>query len=119
MFPSFTISHEEIPIDNSLYKLTGYFTGAIVLGTAIDGKKRKKRHMDSATVSSKFQVVIPRKTRDVLGLKAGDKLIFDYRDGVVAILARPADFVEFMRGLGSEVWKEMDVSRYLRGERAT
>ena len=75
--------------------------------------------MDSVTVSSKFQVVIPRKARDVLGLKAGDKIIFDYRDGVVALLARPDDFVDFMRGLGSEVWQEIDVSQYLRGERET
>jgi len=75
--------------------------------------------MDTATISSKFQVVIPRKARDVLGIQAGDKLIFDYRDGHVALLARPDDFVEFMRGLGSEVWKETDISQYLRGERAT
>lgn len=75
--------------------------------------------MDSATVSSKFQVVIPKKTRDVLGIKAGDKLIFDYRDGVVALLARPTDFVEFMRGLGCEVWKGVDVAKYLKGERET
>lgn len=75
--------------------------------------------MDSATVSSKFQVVIPKKARDVLGIKAGDKLIFDYRDGVVALLTRPADFVEFTRGLGSEVWEGVDVSEYLVRERET
>jgi hypothetical protein len=46
-------------------------------------------------------------------------LTFDYRDGLVALLARPGDFVEFMRGLGSEVWKDVDVSRYLEGERET
>ncbi|MHB8895859.1 MAG: AbrB/MazE/SpoVT family DNA-binding domain-containing protein [Candidatus Geothermincolia bacterium] len=75
--------------------------------------------MDSATVSSKYQVVVPKKARDVLGIKAGDKLIFDYRDGVVALLTRPTDFVEFMRGLGCEVWKGIDVTEYLQGERET
>ena len=75
--------------------------------------------MDTATVSSKFQVVIPKNTRDVLGIKAGDKLIFDYRDGVVALLTRPTDFVEFMRGLGCEAWKGVDVAEYLKGERET
>lgn len=74
--------------------------------------------MDTAKVSSKYQVVIPKKARDVLGINAGDKLIFDYRgDGVVTLLARPADFVEFMRGLGSDVWKGVKVSEYLKGER--
>jgi AbrB family looped-hinge helix DNA binding protein len=75
--------------------------------------------MDSATVSSKFQVVIPKKARDALGIKAGDKLIFDYRDGFVVLLARPTDFVDFMRGLGSEVWKDIDVTEYLARERET
>jgi AbrB family looped-hinge helix DNA binding protein len=76
--------------------------------------------VDTAKVSSKFQVVIPKKARDALGIKAGDKLIFDYRgDGVVALMARPADFVEFMRGLGSEVWTDVAVDEYLQGERET
>jgi AbrB family looped-hinge helix DNA binding protein len=75
--------------------------------------------MDTVTVSSKYQVVIPKKARESLGIKSGDKIIFDYRDGVVALLARPSDFVEFMRGLGSEVWKGVDVTDYLTGERET
>lgn len=73
--------------------------------------------MDTATISSKFQVVIPKKARDILALKAGDKVIFDYRDGLVVLFARPEDFVESMRGLGREVWSDLDISAYLRGER--
>ena len=60
--------------------------------------------MDTATVSSKFQMVIPKKARDVLGIKEGDKVVFDYRDGMVVLLPRPKDFVEFARGLGAEAW---------------
>jgi len=60
--------------------------------------------MDTATVSSKYQVVIPKKARDVLNIKEGDKVVFDYKDGMVVLLPRPKDFVEFARGLGSEVW---------------
>jgi AbrB family looped-hinge helix DNA binding protein len=60
--------------------------------------------MDTATVSSKYQVVIPKKARDVLKIKEGDKVVFDYKDGMVVLLHRPEDFVEFARGLGSEVW---------------
>jgi AbrB family looped-hinge helix DNA binding protein len=62
------------------------------------------KKMDTATVSSKFQLVIPKKARDVLGIKEGDKVVFDYRDGLVVLLARPKDFVEFARGLGAEAW---------------
>jgi len=60
--------------------------------------------MDTATVSSKFQLVIPKKARDVLGIKEGDKVVFDYRDGMVVLLPRPEDFVEFAKGLGAEAW---------------
>jgi AbrB family looped-hinge helix DNA binding protein len=60
------------------------------------------KQMDTATVSSKFQLVIPKKARDVLGIKEGDKVVFDYRDGIVVLLPRPKDFVEFARGLGAQ-----------------
>jgi AbrB family looped-hinge helix DNA binding protein len=62
--------------------------------------------MDTATVSSKYQIVIPKKARDVLGIKEGDKILFDYREGMVLLLARPKDFVEFSKGLGSELWRD-------------
>jgi AbrB family looped-hinge helix DNA binding protein len=78
---------------------------------------RTEKQMDTATVSSKYQIVIPRQAREVLGIKAGDKVIFDYRDGVVVMLARPEDFAAFMRGLGSEAWKGVDSREYLRSVR--
>jgi AbrB family looped-hinge helix DNA binding protein len=87
--------------------------------TPISGFYGGGRTVDTVTVSSKFQVVIPKKARESLGIKAGDQLIFDYRDGVVALLAKPSDFVEFMKGLGSEVWKGVDVTEYLSRERET
>lgn len=73
--------------------------------------------MDTATVSSKYQVVIPKKARDVLGITEGDKVVFDYRDGMVVLLQRPKDFVEFSRGLGAEVWGDADAAGYVEGER--
>lgn len=60
--------------------------------------------MDTAKVSSKYQVVIPRKAREVLGIDEGDRVVFDYRDGMVVLLPKPKDFVKFSRGLGAEVW---------------
>ncbi len=75
------------------------------------------RRMETATVSSKFQVVIPRRAREILGIREGDKVVFDYRDGVVVLLPRPGDFVEFSRGLGAEVWKGADPEKYLEEER--
>lgn len=73
--------------------------------------------METATVSSKFQVVIPRRAREILGISEGDKIVFDYRDGMVVLLQRPSDFVEFSRGLGAEVWKENPPGEYLEEKR--
>ena len=46
--------------------------------------------MDSVTVSTKYQVVIPQKAREILGLKPGQKLrVIAYADQVVFIPWRP------------------------------
>ena len=73
--------------------------------------------MDTAKVSSKYQIVIPKKAREILGIDEGDKVVFDYRNGMVVLLPKPKDFVEFSRGLGAEVWKDADAGEYVEGER--
>ena len=46
--------------------------------------------MDSITVSPKFQVVIPRKVRELLGIKIGQKMqVIAYDNRVVLIPLRP------------------------------
>jgi AbrB family looped-hinge helix DNA binding protein len=75
--------------------------------------------VDTAKVSSKYQIVIPKKAREVLGIDEGDKVVFDYRDGMVVLLPKPKDFVEFSRGLGAEVWRDADAALYVEGERGS
>ena len=60
--------------------------------------------METAKVSSKYQVVIPRKAREVLGINEGDMVVFDYREDTVVLLPKPKDFVQFSKGLGAELW---------------
>ncbi len=46
--------------------------------------------MDAITVSPKFQVVIPRKVREMLGIKSGQKMqVIAYDNRVVLIPLRP------------------------------
>ena len=42
-----------------------------------------------ATITSKGQVTIPRSVRDTLGLKQGDPILFEERDGFIIIRKRP------------------------------
>lgn len=56
--------------------------------------------MTSATLSSKFQVSIPKEVRDALGLKAGQKIVFINTGTSVKLLAQPsmADLAGIARG---------------------
>ena len=40
-------------------------------------------------MTSKGQVTIPRKVRDVLHLEQGDPILFEERDGMIVIRKRP------------------------------
>ena len=74
-------------------------------------------------VSSKHQIAIPAAARRQLGIEAGDELIVDVRPGTLGhlvIMRRPKTPEEWARGLadiGHEVWRGVDVRRYLQEER--
>jgi AbrB family looped-hinge helix DNA binding protein len=57
--------------------------------------------MDAVTVSSKYQVVIPRRVRERMGLRAGVKLqVISFDDRIELIPIRPMRQMRgFLRGL--------------------
>ncbi len=66
--------------------------------------------METVTVSPKFQVVIPKKVRDVLGLQVGHKvrvMVFDNRIELIPI--RPMqDARGFLKGIDTSIKREPD-----------
>ena len=66
--------------------------------------------MESVTVSSKFQVVIPLKVRMVLGIQPGEKVhVFPYLNRIELIPERPLSSMRgFLRGIDTEVPREGD-----------
>lgn len=66
--------------------------------------------MDVVTVSSKFQVVIPRRVRERLGVKPGEKMqVVQYGDRIELIPQRPASGLRgFLRGIDTSVPREAD-----------
>ena len=68
--------------------------------------------MDSVTVSPKFQVVIPRKVREMLGVKAGQKMtIIAYDNRIVLIPTRPIQEARgSLKGIDSNIEREEDRS---------
>ncbi len=63
--------------------------------------------MDTVTVSPKYQIVIPKKLRERLGIRPGQKLLIFERDGAVRLVTpRPLrELVGMAKGLR---WKEED-----------
>ena len=66
--------------------------------------------MSAVTISSKFQVVIPRAVRESLGLAAGQKVEVIALDGrIELILVRPARKLRgVLRGIDATVEREPD-----------
>jgi AbrB family looped-hinge helix DNA binding protein len=66
--------------------------------------------MDVVTVSSKFQVVIPQRVRDSLGLRPGEKMqVVLYGDRVELIPQRPARALRgSLRGIDTSVPRDGD-----------
>ncbi|MEW6606614.1 MAG: AbrB/MazE/SpoVT family DNA-binding domain-containing protein [bacterium] len=60
----------------------------------------------TAKLSSKYQIVIPKKIRRELNLKSGDELIMKIEDDKIIMRAKPKSYTDYMLGLGEKVWKE-------------
>ncbi len=82
--------------------------------------------MKSVRVSSKGQIVIPKEIRDALDIEEGSELFLELVSnlspglgGIAVILPRPRDYARAMRGLGAEIWKDIDTDRYIDEERGS
>lgn len=69
--------------------------------------------MSGATLSGKNQIVIPRKAREALGLKVGDKLLVVVHGDSVIVLQKPRSHRKAIRGLAQGSYP----GGYLRKER--
>lgn len=66
--------------------------------------------METVTVSSKYQIVIPKEMREVLNIKPGDKLVFmRYAGGIELIPLRPIrELRGIAKGIDTTVEREED-----------
>jgi len=68
-------------------------------------------------VSSKYQIAVPQMARKKLNIKQGDLLLVDVQDGVIVLIPQPKRYAEYLQGLHGDIWKGVDVQKYLNGER--
>jgi AbrB family looped-hinge helix DNA binding protein len=66
--------------------------------------------MEFVTVSSKYQVVIPQRVRERMGVKAGERMqVVQYGDRIELIPQRPARALRgFLRGIDTRVPRDAD-----------
>jgi AbrB family looped-hinge helix DNA binding protein len=66
--------------------------------------------MNTITVSSKYQIVIPSKIREALGIRPGEKLhAIEYRGRIELVPVRPAKSARgSLRGIDTDVPREPD-----------
>lgn len=76
--------------------------------------------MPLTKVSHKFQVVIPKDIRELLGISKGDILqVYEKDDEIVMkkVEAEKQLSLKNLKGLGREIWKNIDVEEYIKEER--
>jgi AbrB family looped-hinge helix DNA binding protein len=66
--------------------------------------------METVTVSRKYQVVIPLKVRESLGIQPGQKIqVIPYEDRIEPVPIRPIKEMRgFLRGIDTDVEREPD-----------
>lgn len=71
----------------------------------------------SVKVSAKYQIAVPQIARKKLNIKKGDRLLVDVQDGIIVLIPQPKRYTDHLQGLHGEIWKDIDIQDYLKGER--
>ena len=72
---------------------------------------------ETVRVSRKYQVVIPKRVRRALNIGCGDELVVSVKDGQILMRPKPKRYVDYMRGLYKEVWRGVEATEHVEGER--
>ena len=75
--------------------------------------------MTTTTLSSKYQVVIPKAVRTHMRLRVGETVtLYPLDRDRVVLVKHSANPTEALRGLGKEVWRALGgTEKYIRRER--
>lgn len=74
---------------------------------------------ETITVSSKYQIVIPKSVREKIGINKGDALAVTVQGDEIILKVKPNNFTDHMLGLHREVWGDVDAADYVDGERTS
>ena len=75
--------------------------------------KRKQ----TVKVSSRYQIAVPQRVREQLGINSGDRLLVEVRGNAIILLPVPDNYVTHMAGLHADIWDGIDAAAYVSAER--
>ena len=76
--------------------------------------------MPISKLSKKYQITVPKKIREKLGLKKGSKVSIKQKGKNKAVLEPTESLVEKYKGLGKDTWKKLGgADQYLKQERTS
>ncbi|HEY4695858.1 MAG TPA: AbrB/MazE/SpoVT family DNA-binding domain-containing protein [Candidatus Hydromicrobium sp.] len=73
--------------------------------------------MKIVKISNKFQIAIPKKIRNIIGLSAGDTLIIDVDENRIILTPLTKKYTDYSHKLHSKVWINIDIDGYIKKER--
>lgn len=73
----------------------------------------------TTTLSTANQTAVPSKIRNLWELQAGDKLLWEIepKKKIVKIKPTPSRWGSYMRGLGKQMWSNIDANKYVQNLR--
>ena len=73
--------------------------------------------MPILTLSSKYQITVPKEIRKRLDLRQGSKVTVVAGEKGAILLPYPKKWTDYGWGLGKEIWAGIDPLEYIRQER--
>ncbi len=77
--------------------------------------------MDTAKLSRKYQIVVPKEVRKKMNLRVGERVaVYGVDENRAMLIRRPKSYADALQGLGKEVWEALGgADKYIREERAS
>lgn len=74
--------------------------------------------MERVKVGKRYQVVIPAAIRKKIKIKVGDELLLEIdKSGNLYLMPQPQSYTDTLKGLGEDIWENIDPVNYQRNER--
>lgn len=85
------------------------------------GNRYKTLKSYNVKMSSQGQITLPKDVREKIGVKSGAEFVVsvveDERMPLVKLYPKPESWVEWTLGMDEDVWRGIDVDKWLRKER--